>query len=537
MATGDDTTENLPLTLPALAARAASRYGDRTAFVTPYGRWSFAQLHESALRTAHRLRRHGLRPGDRIAICAPNGEPWFASVFGAAAAGAVPVLLHVLLTAEDIDAAVALTGCRHLLLARQAGRKPILAHYLARHPEVTQYTAATDVEAGDDVVALVELDRDGRVTSLTRWTDKQIAAPAELPLVQPDDDGLILFTSGTSGTPKAVRHAHHAPCRQVWPWIDAQLLRADDAVFTAYPFCWSSGFVRALCAALTIGAKLVTVDHLRPEQALLMIERERCTKIVLPGAHLDQRLIASPEFRSRDLSSVRVATPTLARALGVAPIGYTGYGMTETFTLVTAGRLDAAPDQDPKWVGPVLPGWTVRIADFDSGEPVRPGATGRIEVSGPSLMRGYLNRPRAEYMTVDGFFRTPDSGYLGRNGHLYFTGRTDDIVRTAGVNVSTTEVEQVLAQNPEVSLAVAVGLPHPSLDQALVACVVPVPRTGPLDGDELLAWLRERLASYKVPRCVLVFDEGELRFTVSQKVRRDHLRELATARVAELGLW
>jgi fatty-acyl-CoA synthase len=516
----------VPLTLPALVAEAASSYGDRTAFVTPYGRWSFAGLHESMLRTAHRLRRHGVRPGDRIAIAAPNGQPWFASVFGAAAAGAVPVLLHVLLTAEDVDAAVALTSCRYLLIGRRAGRKPILADYLERHPEVASHAvpAAGEGEAGDELVALFDLEPGG-----PGRMDEQ------LPSVRPDDDALILFTSGTSGTPKAVLHAHHAPCLQLRPWIDAQLLRADDVVFTTYPFCWSSGFVRSLCAALTTGAKLVTVDHLRAEQALLMIEQERCTKIVLPGAHIDQRLIASPDFPRRDLSSVQVATATLAGTLGVPSIGYTGYGMTETFTLVTAARLDSAPDQDPKWVGPVLPGWTVRIVDFDSCEAVPAGAVGRIEVTGPSLMRGYLNRPRADYMTADGFFRTPDSGYLSSDGHLYFTGRTDDIVRTAGVNVSTTEVEQVLTQNTAVSLAVAVGLPHPSLGQALVACVVP--RTGPLDESELLAWLRERLASYKVPRCVLVFDEGELRFTVSQKVRRDHLRELATARVAELGLW
>lgn len=529
-----------PLTLPEFVADLAVRYTDRTALVTPYGRWSFAELAASVRRDAHRLRERGLRPGDRIAVMAPNGQPWVAAVLGASAAGAVPVLLHVLLTPDDVDTAITLTGCRFLLVGRRAGTKELLPGFVARHGEIAAaaIAAGDEHEPGDAFAALFELDPDGHVVAVSPWSDDEPDARSSgdpLPAVGPDDDALIMFTSGTSGTPKAVLHRHRAPCVQLRTWVDALALDGDDVLFTAYPFCWSSGFIRSLGSALSVGATLVTVDHLRAEQALAMIEHERCTKIAMPGAHLDQRLASSPGFAGHDLSSVRAATPTLAGALGIPSLGFVGYGMTETFTLVTAARTEDSDIEDPRWVGKALPGWHVRVVDFDAGSPIDAGTTGRIEVSGPGMMRGYLNRDRADYMTADGWFRTPDAGFLDRDGNLYFVGRTDDIVRTAGVNVSTIEVEQVLATHPAVNLAVAFGVPHPELDQALVACVVP--KAGDFDEQEILAWLEQRLARYKLPRRVIAFDEAELTFTASEKVQRSQLRALVTARMADGRAW
>jgi acyl-CoA synthetase (AMP-forming)/AMP-acid ligase II len=162
-------------------------------------------------------------------------------------------------------------------------------------------------------------------------------------------------------------------------------------------------------------------------------------------------------------------------------------------------------------------------------------------------MTGYVGRSAGETFDADGYFLTSDLGYLDSGGYLYFSGRADDLVRSAGVNVSAAELERELGQHPQVRLVVALGVPHPRLGQALVACVVrekapagAQPDALPdalLDADEIARWLRPRLATYKQPRAVLFFEESELSFTGSQKVQRAPLRERVLRRIEQEALW
>ncbi len=175
------------------------------------------------------------------------------------------------------------------------------------------------------------------------------------------------------------------------------------------------------------------------------------------------------------------------------------------------------------------------IVDPDSGDLLPVGEVGLVKIKGPAMMTALNGRPLAEIVDDDGYFATSDMGWLDAAGNFYFSSRVDDLVRSGGVNVSTGELERVLADDDAVKHVIALGLPHPRLGQALVACVVP---EGPgLTADQVLDWLRPRLASYKLPRAVLFFDESDLTFTLSQKVERATLREAAMARVDALGLW
>jgi fatty-acyl-CoA synthase len=527
-----------PQTLPAFLADVAARFDERQALVTGFGRWSYRQLYERSVAATVALRRRGVGFGDRVAVVGANGEPWISAVFGALRLGAVPVLLHALLTIEDIDGAIALTGSRFLLISGRTGSRTIMEEYVARHPSLASADLNLMGQAiQDELAALIEVSG-GEVRAAWRWEASGSSPSAEdapADPVAPSDEALVLFTSGTSGAPKAVLHEHHAPCLQYQPWVRAQGINADDRVFTAYPFCWSSGFVRSLCATLSTGARLVTVDRFEPEVVLQLMEEEQVTLAVLPAAHLEHRLLDSDAFAPARLRTLRSATPALAQALEIPTLGYAAYGMTETFTLVTLGCLDDMGPRPPGWVGPPLPGWTIRVVDDHTGHLLGRGQAGRIEVRGPSMMREYIGRARSDYLTEDGFFRTPDSGLLDDRGNLSFLGRLDDVIRASGANVSTAEVEQSLLNHPQIRLAVALGVPHPRLGQALIACVVPAQEA--LDEAEVLAWLRGRLASYKVPRRVLVFDERELRFTVSQKVERAHLRDVVAARLPASADW
>jgi fatty-acyl-CoA synthase len=518
--------------LPAFLDDVIARHASRTALITPAGRWTYRELGDQAAAAARVLASLGVQRGDRVAVMLPNGMPLLAFTFGLSRLGAVPVLIHVLQSPGDVADALQLTGARLLVMAQSVGSRRLIDSYLAAH----HVPAPGQAAAG---VGLISIREDGSPGDVRWWpeADGPGDPSARLPsvAVTPDDDAVVLFTSGTSGKPKAVLHRQRAPFAQLDPWLDAQQVTAGDVIFTAYPFCWSSGFVRGL-GYLAIGATAVMVEHFEPEEVLGLLERERCSVVVLPGPHLEQRLLDAASFGNRDLSSVRRANATLARVLGTDTFTYAGYGMTETFTLCTSAQLAGRPAGSPGgWVGPALPGWSVRIVGIDSGRTLQRGEIGRIEVAGPAMMRGYLGRDRSEYMTGDGYFRTPDCAFAGEDDVLYFSGRLDDIVRVGGANVSSSEVEELLSKHPGVRTAVAFGVPHPLLGNAMVACVVPA--VDGLGAEELQDWLQPQLASYKLPRLILIVPDGEVRFTVTQKVHRPSLRDFALRQIETRGLW
>lgn len=520
--------------LPAFLDDVVARHASRTALITPAGRWTYRELGDQAAAAARVLAGLGVQRGDRVAVMLPNGMPLLAFTFGLSRIGAVPVLIHVLQSPGDIADALELTGAQLLVMAESVGSRRLIDSYFAAH-----HVPAPGRAGGQDRMGLIGIGKNGKPGDVQWWPepDEPDSPADELPnvAVTPDDDAVVLFTSGTSGKPKAVLHRHRAPFAQLDPWVDAQQVTASDVIFTAYPFCWSSGFVRGL-GYLAIGATAVMVEHFEPEEVLDLIERERCSVVVLPGPHLEQRLLDAATFSNRDLSSVGRVNATLARVLRTDTFGYAGYGMTETFTLCTSAQLaNRAAGSPGGWVGPALPGWTVRIVDIDSGRTLQRGEIGRIEVAGPAMMRGYLGRDRREYMTDDDYFRTPDCAFAGEDDVLYFSGRLDDIVRVGGANVSSSEVEELLSKHPGVRTAVAFGVPHPLLGNAMVVCAVPAAEG--LGAEELQDWLRPQLASYKLPKLILIVPDGEVQFTVTQKVHRPSIRDFALRQIENQGLW
>jgi acyl-CoA synthetase (AMP-forming)/AMP-acid ligase II len=205
--------------------------------------------------------------------------------------------------------------------------------------------------------------------------------------------------------------------------------------------------------------------------------------------------------------------------------------MSESCTLVTVTR-----SREPAGTaGRVLPGWSLAVVDPHSGAVLPRGQVGLVKIKGPAMMTALNGRPLADVADADGYFVTSDLGWLDDDGNFFFSNRIDDLVRSGGVNVSTGELERVLAGHDGVKHAIALGVPHPRLGQALVACIV---RDDPdLGSDEVVAWLRPRMASYKLPRAVLFFDESELTFTVSEKVERTALRAAVVDRIDSLALW
>jgi acyl-CoA synthetase (AMP-forming)/AMP-acid ligase II len=546
--TDDRVVAGSPMTIGAHVDAMGRRFVGRDALVTTQGRWRYEELTHHIVTAAAGLLDWGVGAGTRVAVLMPNSADWVAATYGTAMIGGVAVMLNVFSSVAEQTEALASSDVRLLVAVDRFGQRDVLAPFLAEHPELTRGERTPAIPS---LEAVVRVGRNGPGVfdpGVVAWSDvltsgRQVGSRAvweRADLVRSEDDALVMFTSGTSGQPKAILHAHRSPCIQQRNWATFQHLREGDRVFSTYPWCWSSGLVRSLGACLSTGACLVTMDHFEPAGALELMARERVDTVITPGqGHLDYRLIEDPGFATTDLSSVRrVTNKPLGEALGLNQqwLG-AAYGMSESCTLITVTpQAPGSPGGGPAGnSGTPLPGWRVKIVDRETGTAVPRGTVGQVRIAGPTMMTAYNGRPLAEVVDEEGFFPTSDLGHLDQDDYFFFSSRADDIVRSGGVNVSTTELELTLATFERVKHAVALGLPHPRLGQALVAVVVP--SDDDLTPPEVLDWLRPRLATYKLPRLVLLSDESALTFTLSQKIQRVPLRDAVQARIEAEGLW
>ena len=271
------------------------------------------------------------------------------------------------------------------------------------------------------------------------------------------------------------------------------------------------------------------------EEALQLMERE---KVTLPVAwpHQWKQLEEAANFASTDLSSLHYVDPSTP--LGRHPTVQTdwqepmaAYGNTETFTISSIFPSGTSRERINKSHGEPQPGNVFKIVDPLSGAVVPIGERGEIAVKGPTLMLGYLGVPLADTLDDEGFFRTGDGGYVDAANRLYWEGRLNDIIKTGGANVSPIEVDSVIAGCPGIKVVRCVGVPHDTLGEIVVACVVPF-ENAQVDEGAVRDFAREKLASYKVPRRVVFVREDELALTGSAKIKLSELRGLAQQRLA-----
>lgn len=215
---------------------------------------------------------------------------------------------------------------------------------------------------------------------------------------------------------------------------------------------------------------------------------------------------------------------------------YGSYGLSETFTLCSGLPASAPAEDRSATSGLPLPGMDIRIVDPDSGASLPQGEKGEIAVRGLTLMRGYAKVAPELVFDAEGYFHTQDGGYLDERGFLHWTGRLSNLIKTGGANVSPLEIESVLERYPGLTASVAVGIPHPTLGEVIVLCGVLAPDGERPSEDEMIASLRTSLASYKIPRCVLFFDEADVSTTANNKIQVGAMREAALARLAEEGV-
>ena len=513
--------------IPAMARVAAERFADAPAVVEGDRVLTYAELGERVDQAAVAMMAAGVQPGDRVAIWASNRSEWIIAALGIQAAGAA--LVPVNTRFKPAETAYILARSRTRLLVAEPGFAGIDPAGLFQQPD-------QDLSSLEQVVVLPPAEPDETLSIGVSWAEFLAAGEsatteavhARRRTVEADQVSDILFTSGTTGAPKGVMMSHGQTLRQFSDWCDFADLRQGDRYLIINPFFHMFGYKAGWLACLLRGATVYPVPVFDVNRVLELVEAEQIT--VLPGPPtVYQAVLDHPARIGRDLSSLRVAV-TGAADIPVELIRRmheelpfericTGYGLTEAGTC-TGTRPGDDPGTIATTVGRAMPDLEVRVVDGD--REAASGETGEVLVRGFSVMAGYFDDPEATAAAIDadGWLHTGDLGTMDAQGNLKIAGRIKDMFIVGGFNVYPAEIENSLLGHPDVAQAAVVGVPDERLGEVGQAFIVPKAGAA-LGPDELIAWCREKMANYKVPRSVVLREA--LPVGATGKVMKDQL--------------
>ena len=350
----------------------------------------------------------------------------------------------------------------------------------------------------------------------------------------PDDTAAIFFSSGTTSLPKGIIHSHRAFCIQWWRWPRVFAMREPVRSWTGNGFFWSGNVSMTVGTALSTGGAIILQPAFDADAALRVIEEERVT-CLLGRPHQWARVQSAPRWANADLSALKYVTKgdLITEHPSVKTTWSTpnAFGTTETMTICTAFDADTSPENYAGSVGAPLPGNSLKIVDPLTGELLPIGECGEMCIKGPTLMQGYLGKPPSACFDTDGFYWTGDGGYVDGEGRFFWEGRLTDMIKTGGANVSPDEVDAAIAAYPGIRRTQTVGVPDDLLGERVVSCIVPVEGAA-IDEAGLAAYLRERLASFKCPRAIVILSEAEFAKTGNEKPMVAEIKQQALERLA-----
>lgn len=535
---GDD----LPLTVPALLAARVAERPDQVLLTVDDDVLTYGEADRRSAELARALLAAGAGPGTRVALLHPNGSAFVVGWLAAARIGAVAVPLSTfststelvgLLRGADVSFLLAAAGYRSQDFVASL-QKGIPALDLAAPPPLL----SADVPNLRRVVfALAEVDG-GSEQITPGWTTAGLLAGATAvgedvvraaeAAVMPADPMVIVHTSGSTSEPKGVVLGHGALVRHLDNLNQLRRYESDEVLFAASPFFWIGGFAYALLGTLVAGATLVGSNAAAASDVLDVLERERPTMVngfAAAVAHLPD----DPSFAGRDLSSIRRGNLFPIMPPAVRPkdpaLHHSMLGMTEAGSVCLASDDEGEqPESRRGSFGRPVPGFEAEVRDED-GAPVPPGEPGVLWFRGPFLMDGYLGRERHETFDADGWYSTGDLVTVDDDGYFSFRGRSSDMIKTAGANVSPREVEAAILEASGL-VAHVLGVDDETRGQLVAALVRAPADAAEVHVDQLRADLREHLSAYKVPKRIVVVPGDEVPVMSSGKLDLRAMQEL-----------
>ena len=507
-------------------ARQASAHPQRVALVDRTGRVTYGELRARVDRVAAHLSALGLGPGDIVTIQLPNCAEFAYVFFAAERLGAVANQIGPDFRSREVEYILRFSESRaYVCPARFKGFDYVamIDELRPRLPDLTRVL----VLGGEDRAGAVRLDE-------LACGSGPVPVARSSPLGA-NDVMRMAFTSGTTGNPKGVVHSANTTlpaCR----FLNGDMHVTEDEVFLIYlPLGLNWGYLTLLQAILA-GARAVLLDQFSAAAALELIERERVTFIPTAPASIIA-MLTEPGLASRDLSSLRVVITGGASCPVETIREYRArmrghlielYGMLET-GFHTYTRFSDDPEAVAGTVGRVVADMGLRVID-EHGRDVPPGAEGEIAADGPSVHLGYHKNPaaNAELFTADGWFRTGDLGRLDAAGNLRIVGRLKEMINRGGKKFFPREIEEILYTHPKILHAAIIGVPDPRLGERNCLCVIP--RSGQsITLEEVVAFLRDQVATYKLPEMLEIVDE--LPFTPTGKLQRHVLARRVVERL------
>jgi acyl-CoA synthetase (AMP-forming)/AMP-acid ligase II len=459
--------------------RAADRFGERDFVRAGDEAWSFADLDGRSNAFACHLAACGVSAGDRVAVMTTNRVEFVVAVHAVSKLGAAAVLLSPAWKAVEVGHAVELTGPVHAV-------------------------------ADGDAVALLGARVGGGVTDLDDTPADHDRRRPDVPVAD-GDDAVLVFSSGTTGLPKAVRHTHASMAHATRHWVDALDLGPDDRFQVATPPSHILGLLNLLAAA-SAGATVRLHARFDLDEILRRIETERMT-LEMAVAPIALAMANHPRLEEYDLSSLRYimwgATP-VTEAIANVVTARSGVRWLPAYGASELPVIACNPVRDPAaWrldsAGLPPPGVELRVASLEAGGVLGPGETGEIQVRSPSVMAGYLPEEATADAFADGWYRTGDVGWLEPEGWVHLTDRSKEMIKVSGFQVAPAEVEAVLLGHPAVLDCAVFGIPDERAGEVPVAAVQ-LDAAAPVDPAELQQLVADSLATYKHLRAVVVVD-------------------------------
>jgi acyl-CoA synthetase (AMP-forming)/AMP-acid ligase II len=531
-------------TIPRMLRDQATRHPGAVVVADGGTTLTLRELRKRAGQVARALIALGIGPGDRVAVQAPNSAAWVVVAFGIWDAGAIVVPLSTRFRGIEAAEMLVKTGARALFAAEGF----LGVSYLGLLQETCGGVA--DGRPFRDLpdlrhAILLSGEAGGTARRASAWPYPALSYGAFLAggdgvaddeeralAVDPDDLAEIMATSGTTGAPKGVMLHHSQLLRGYWDWASIVTLDKDDRYPIIAPFSHGFGLNAGLIACVLKRATMMPIAMFAPDALMDMIERDRISILAGPPT-LFHRVLE--ELGDRDVSSLRVAIcgaaavpPDLIRRL-LDRVGLdrmiNAYGLMEG-TVVSMTRAGDPVGVIAATTGRAVPGVTLRIVDHE-GAVLPPGERGEILVGGYGVMRGYWEDPARTAEAVDpgGWLRTGDIGALDEDGNLAIVDRKKEMFIVGGFNAYPAEIEALLLQHPGIAQAAVVGVPDDAMGEVGWAFVVPRAAVEP---EAIIAWARENMSNYKVPRKVAIVDA--LPANVNGKIDKQALRARATAR-------
>jgi HIP---CoA ligase len=519
------------LTYSAVIDHAVKEFGSTQAIVDGETRIDYSELGARIDLSARALIASGIDHGDRVAVWAPNIWEWVVSALSVLRVGAV--LVPVNTRFKGREAAYVLQRANVKALFTVVG--------FLGSDYVADLAAAEDkVDSLEHIIVLRGETPSGTVTFddfLSRagaCSDAQFTT--RLGQIAGTDLSLLMFTSGTTGLPKGVMLNQAAILHGFQHYANNISLSQGDRFLVIPPFFHAFGFNGAITVCIMRGATIIPHPVFDVDGALQQIQDERITVMPAPPA-VFQSFLNHAELASYDLSSLRscitgAATIPVDMVIGMRErLGFdvvvTAYGMTETHGIATICWPDDSPETIASTSGRALPGIELRVVD-EAGRDVARGKPGELLIRGYCVMMGYLDQPEqtAETIDAEGWMKTGDIVVMDERGYIDITDRKKDMFINGGFNAYPAEIERTMLSHPEIGQVAVIGVPDARLGEVGAAFFVAAPDTAP-DPSAVLAWCREEMANYKVPRFAWQLDA--LPLNPSGKVLKTELRERAAA--------